>query len=224
MNFKSLIVAVSLFFLPLLGWSIDTTLTVNLKDGTKAIIRPVTGNPQDKKAMYTIFKDADTCRTMRDGTLWPDKSIDNTYAYFLANWQTFNDLESLGIKDPQLTFGFIIVSPEGKIMGFGGIQNSTREEPYKELYFAFLPPYRNKGLGKQLGQFLMKFHKSIFGNQILEAIIVPDNTPSKILMTKLGFSPRLDAHGNPMSHRFPRWGNRLYDIYRYTPPKLSSRK
>lgn len=223
MNIKLLMSTIFLLLLPILGWSIETTLTVRLKDGTEAIIRPITANPQDKKFMYTVLKDADTCRTMRDGTLWPDQSIDNTYAYYVANWQTFKDLESLGVKDHQLTFGFLIVSPNGKVLGLGGIQNSTRDEPYKELYFAFLPPYRNKGLGKQFGQFLMKFNKSMFGDKILEAIIVPDNTPSKRLMTKLGFAPRRDANGHSITHRFPRWGNRLYDIYRYTPLSVSSK-
>lgn len=217
MNSKLLMSCIFLILFPLLGWSIETTLPVQLKDGTQVTIRPITANPQDKKFMYAVLKDADTCRTMRDGTLWPDQSIESTYTYYVANWQTFNDLESLGIKDHQLTFGFLIVSADGKPVGIGGIQNSTRNEPYKELYFAFLPPYRNKGLGKQFGQFLMKFHKSIFGDKILEAIIVPDNIPSKLLVTKLGFLPRLDVKGTPVTHRFPRWGNRLYDIYRYTP-------
>ena len=85
------------------------------------------------------------------------------------------------------------------------------------LYFAFLPPYRNKGLGKQFGQFLMNLHKELFGAQILEAIILPDNNPSKRLMTKLGFVHRRDKQERPMSYRFARWKNRLYDIFRYTP-------
>lgn len=213
----------SLFFLlclPNLGWCIETSLTVRLKDGSQAIIRPITANPTDKKLMYTILKDADTCRTMRDGTLWPDESINNTYAYYVTNWQTFNDLQSLSIKDHNLTFGFLIVSPDGKVIGLGGIQNSTRDEPYKELYFAFLPPYRNKGLGKQFGQFLMKFHHSLFGDRILEAIILPDNIPSQKLIKKLGFLPRLDNKGKQASHSFARWGNRVYNIYRYTPKSL----
>lgn len=223
MNFKLLISVVFLLCISFIGWSAETTLTVHLKDGTQAVIRPITGDPQDKKAMYTILKDADTCRTMRDGTLWPDQSINNTYAYYVANWQTFKDLESLGIKEPPLTFGFLIMSTDGKVLGLGGIQNSTRDEPFKELYFAFLPPYRNKGLGKQFGQFLLNFYKSVFGEKILEAIVLPDNTPSKKLMTKLGFSLRLDTNGQPLSHRFPRWGNRLYNIYRYTPNSSSQK-
>ena len=196
---------------------------MRLKDGTEAIIRPISANPADKKLMYVVLKDADTCRTMRDGTLWPDESINGTYAYYVANWQAFNDLQSLGIKDENLTFGFLIVSPDGKIMGIGGIQKSTRDEPYKELYFAFLPPYRNKGLGKQFGQFLMNFHRSLFGDKILEAIILPDNFPSQKLIKKLGFLPRLDSARKHMSHSFARWGNRVYNIYRYTPKSLGSK-
>jgi RimJ/RimL family protein N-acetyltransferase len=223
MIFKLLTRSIFLLVLPFIGWAVETTLTVHLKDGSQAIIRPITGAPEDKKAMYSILKDPDTCRTMRDGTIWPDQSIDNTYAYYVANWQTFKDLESLGIKDHKLTFGFLIFSREGTPMGLGGIQNSTRNEPYNELYFAFLPAYRHKGLGKQFGQFLMKFDHSVFGDRILEAIILPDNIPSKKLMIKLGFSPRLDPKGKPLSHRFSRWGNRLYEIYRYTPKLFSSK-
>jgi len=218
MPYKKKILFLFLLFAPIfLGNAVEKTLTVTLKNKTEALIRPVTASPQDKKALYTILKDADTCRSMRDGTPWPDKFIESNYAYYVSSWQIFNDLESLGIKDHKLTFGFLIFSPNGEVMGLGGIQNSTRNEPYNEIYFEILPPYRNKGLGKHFGQFLMRFYKSIFGDKILEAIMVQDNQPSKILLTKLGFKPRLDKQGHPMSHAFPRWGNRVYDIYRYTP-------
>lgn len=217
MSFK-LLSFVFLLLIPLMGWSLDTTLSVTLKDGTEAVIRPVTGDPKDRKAMYVILKDPDTCQTMRDGTLWPDQSIDNTYAYYVENWQTFKDLQSLGINNPQLVFGFLIFSKDGNIMGLGGIQNSSWKGPHKELYFAFLPPYRNKGLGKKFGQFLMHFSKSLYGDRILEANILPDNTASKALIKKLGFVLHVDQNGKAVPYRYPRWGNRLYNIYRYTPP------
>ncbi|MFN7662745.1 MAG: GNAT family N-acetyltransferase; N-acetyltransferase [Alphaproteobacteria bacterium] len=217
MTLKFISFILAIFLMPLFGWTLDTTRSVVLKDGSQAIIRPLTGDPEDLKRLQTILKDADTCKTMRDGTLWPDESIKNTYAFYVTNWQVFNDLQSLGLKNPSLTFGFLVVSSTGKIMGFGGIQNSTRKEPYKELYFAFLPPYRNKGLGKQFGKFLITFHEYLYGKQILEAIILPDNIPSKTLFGKLGFLPRLDSKGNHLSHSFPRWGGRVYQIYRYTP-------
>lgn len=216
MKIKKLLFIFSLL-VPVLSIALNKTAQFTLKDNTQVVVRPITNTPKDKASMYQVLKDPDTCKTMRDGLPWPDKAIDNTYLYYVAAWQTFNDLESLGVTDHNLTFSFIIHTIDGKVVGLGGIQNSTRNEPYKEIYFELLPPYRRKGLGKKFATFLIDFHKGVYGNRPIEAVVVPENKASKGLLGKLGFKPRRNADGTPASHAFPRWGNRVYEIFRYTP-------
>ena len=102
-------------------------------------------------------------------------------------------------------------------MGLGGIQNSTRQQEYKELYFELLPPYRRHGLGTKFATFLINFHKKVYGNRPIEAVVVPENTPSKGLLRKLGFKPKLTKDGTQDKMAFAKWGNRVFEIFRYTP-------
>ena len=202
---------------PFLGEALNKTAHFTLKDNTQVVVQPITSNPKDKASMYQILKDPDTCKTMRDGLPWPDVYIDSTYAYYVAAWQTYNDLESMGVTDHNLTFAFVIHTTDGRAVGLGGIQNSTRGDPYKEIYFELLPPYRRKGLGQKFAKFLISAHKSIYGNRMIEAVVVPENTASKGLLKKIGFKPKIGKDGKIATHRFPKYGNRMYEIFQYKP-------
>ena len=203
--------------IPLLTGAFTKTAHFTLKNNLEVIVRPITNSPIDKKTMYKILQDPDVCKTMRDGLPWPEHFIENTHRYYVEAWNTYYDLESLNITEHNLTFAFIIYTADGKPVGLGGIQSSTRGEPYKEIYFELLAPYRRQGLGGKFGQFLVNTHKSLFGNKPIEAVVVPENAPSKGLLRKLGFKPRLGKNGKPDTHIFPKWNNRLYEIFRLTP-------
>lgn len=206
---------ITLFFVcPALASILSSTVQFSLKDETTVIMEPVQKSNNSKDIMYAVLKDPDTCKTMRDGLPWPDAVIDNTFDYYVAAWETYDDMRNLGVTDHDLSFAFILKTADGQPVGLGGLQNSSRPNKAKEVYFELLPPYRQKGLGTQFGQYLVALHKKMYGDMPLEAAVVPENKPSKALLKRLGFKPLKDKNGNTVVHRFPKYNNRAYEIYR----------
>ncbi len=206
------------------SWKIPPTSSVwILPDGTKAILRPLRETPSDLKILYTILKDSDTTRMQRDGTPWPDASIQGTFNAYVAYWKIMKDFEKLGLQpSSSIPALFLVVGEQNQAIGFGGIQKNMRDKTVDEIHYALLPPYRRKALGTKMGTFIMEFYKKIYGDRPLQAIVVPENVPSRRLLSKLGFRPLLDEKGKQKFHLFKVWKNRRYDIFQYDPPSQKS--
>ncbi len=207
----------SFVHITLANYSTEYASTLALKDGTVVNLVPVTDTPNDLKSMKKILQDPDTASTMRDLKPWPDNIVSSTYAYYVASWKIFDDLIKMGEKPTSVALGFLVYNQKKEVLGLGGLQRSTRDNDYAEVFFCILPPYRKKGLGTAMCQHFMNFYKKYYKNRTLEAIVLPTNVPSKALLKKMGFKPLFDKGGAPITKTFESYGDVVYQVYRYTP-------
>lgn len=213
---------IAFFALTSTAWSYATKYTRTIQDaqGNTYKMVPVEKSELALQGYISIVTDPDTASTMRDLKPWPVDMAKNTFQYYIASWTTFDDLKVAGVNPlPVMGVCFLLHTEDNKIAGSGGIQSSTRPQDASapEIYFALLPPYRSKGLGTAFGKEIMHFFKENYGDRSLEAIVRPNNIPSKKLLAKLGFSPVLDPKQKPVIKNFPKWNNTEYAVYRYEP-------
>jgi RimJ/RimL family protein N-acetyltransferase len=217
-RFLSIILIISsIFFISIANYARDYSTALSLKNGGVVDLVPVTEDPKVLEAMKKVMQDPDTASTMRDLKPWPDNIVAGTYAYYVASWKTFDDLVKIGEKPTSLALGFLIYNKKKEIVGIGGIQRSTRDGDFGEVFFCLLPPYRKQGIGTALATHLIAFYQKYYKSKTLEAIVIPTNKPSIGLLTKMGFKPLLDKAGKPVYKIFPAYAHVTYQVYRHMP-------
>lgn len=211
-----------LFFVALLlpvllfGYADTYTKKLTIPNGDTFDLIPIRDTQEDLNGYISLLRDPDTVSMQRDSKPWPVPMIKSTFNYYVTSWMTFDDLKKAGIKPGTVMGVCFLVHKDGKVLGSGGIQKNTRGEGPTEIYFSFLPPYRGKGLGTAMGKAIIQFYEQEYGRLPMEAIVRPENLPSKKLLTKLGFRPVLQG-GQPVIKNFPAWNNTKYAVYRYDP-------
>jgi ribosomal protein S18 acetylase RimI-like enzyme len=210
-------IVLTLFSALFANYSVDYATTLTLKNGNIVDLVPVTESPEVLESMKKVMQDPDTASTMRDLKPWPDSIVASTYAYYIASWRTFEDLIKMGEKPTSLALGFLLYNKKKEIVGLGGIQRSTRDGDFGEIFFCLLPPYRKQGIGTALAQHLINFYQEHYKNKTLEANVIPTNKPSIGLLKKMGFRPLLNKDGKPMYKTYPTYAHVTYQFYRYNP-------
>ncbi len=214
-RFLSIILIISsAFLLSIANYAKDYSTTLTLKNGSIVDLVPFTEGPKVLESMKKVMQDPDTASTMRDLKPWPDNIVASTYAYYVASWKTFDDLVKIGEKPTSLALGFLIYNKRKEILGIGGIQRSTRDGDFGEVFFCLLPPYRKQGVGTALATYLIDFYQKYYKSKTLEAIVIPTNKPSIGLLTKMGFKPLLE-NNKPVYKIFPAYPHVTYQVYRY---------
>lgn len=218
-RFLSTLLAISfIFYGALANYVTEYATTLTLKNGSVVDLVPITESPKVLESLKKVMQDPDTASTMRDLKPWPDNIVASTYAYYVASWKTFDDLVKIGEKPSSLTLGFLVYNKKKEILGLGGIQRSTRDGDFGEVFFCLLPPYRKQGIGTALCRHLIDFYQKHYKNKTLEANVIPTNKPSIGLLTKMGFKPLLDKAGKPVYKIYPAYAHVTYQFYRYSRP------